>query len=145
MESATLVCVTSASTRNVAVSDHDSAVTFRYRGGGLVFSGSIRVKGHGPAMQDTRILLKTLPSCASSVMEPVLAFHFSSGEHGGWLLHGTSPRFCTPNAFAAKPTLLVLCTFTEYRTRTSFFITTSFWPGVSAGRPRTGSIRATTS
>ena len=42
-------------------------------------------------MQESLALRNSLPSPASIVVEAIAAFHFPSGEHGGWSLHGTLP------------------------------------------------------
>ena len=47
---------TSASKRKVAVSDQSRAETVRIRPPWVTKSASIRVKGHGPAMQEARAL-----------------------------------------------------------------------------------------
>src|SRR5438445_13606525 len=90
--SATIGWYTSASSRKVAVSDHARAETWRRR---LSREGtsSILVKGHGPAIQETLALRNSFPAPASSATDPSAAFHFPSGEHGGFPLHGTLPVF----------------------------------------------------
>src|SRR5581483_5073965 len=111
-------CKTSASNRNVAVSDQLRAETemicppFEER------SDSIFVNGQGPAMHETRASLNSFPWPASRVVESIAAFHFPSGEQGCWFLHGTFPRFSTWKVFTALPIFTSLVVFTEYRTVT---------------------------
>src|SRR4029077_2477914 len=96
---------TSASTRNMAVSDQSRAVTMMTFPPAEKRSDSILVKGHGPAMHETRALRNSFPWPASSVVEPSAAFHLPSGEHGCWPLHGTLPLLSTSNVCTALPTL----------------------------------------
>ena len=49
---------------------------------------SIRVKGHGPAMQDARTLRNSLSGPASSETEAEEAFQLPSGEQGDLWSHG---------------------------------------------------------
>src|SRR5437588_3282863 len=84
---------TSASNKNVAVSDHT-------RTDAVIIcpplenpSLSILVNGHGPAMQETLALRNSFPAPASREAEPIAAFQAPSGEHGAWPLHGTFPLF----------------------------------------------------
>src|SRR5690242_10658982 len=86
---------TSASNKNVAVSDQT-------RTDALIFcppienpSFSIFVNGQGPAMHDTLAFRNSFPAPASKDMEPMAAFQRPSGEHGSCRLHGTFPVFCT--------------------------------------------------
>src|SRR5277367_5718247 len=97
--------VTSASTRNVTVSDQLRTVTVMVRPGRGPAPVSILVNGQGPAMQDTRALLNCSPAPASIVMLPIDALHLPSGEHGGLFPQGTLPMFGTANVLAALPTL----------------------------------------
>src|SRR6185369_4622284 len=132
---------TSASSRNVAVSDQFRADTFTSRPPCKKSSASILVNGHGPAMHDVRALRNSFPSPASSDAEPTDAFHFPSGEQGGCLRQGTLPVFATSKALTALPTLAVLVVLMEYRART--FDTTI--GGRFAGLPSCGrgTMRAT--
>src|SRR3954463_4445842 len=109
-------CNTSASNRNVAVSDQVRAETEMICPPFDDRSDSIFVNGHGPAIHDTRASRNSLPGPASSVAEPSAAFHFPSGEHGCRFLHGTFPWFSTWNVFAALPMFTSLVVFPEERT-----------------------------
>src|SRR5580698_9217290 len=100
--------VTSASTKNVTVSDQLSTVTVIVRPGRGTSPLSILVNGHGPAMQDTRAFSNCCPWPASIVTPPVAAFHLPSGEHGGFAPQGTLPVFGTVNVLAVLPTLTVV-------------------------------------
>src|SRR6185312_7673355 len=82
---------TSASSRNVAVSDHASADTLIFRPPCANPLESIRVNGHGPAMHEARTFSNVLSTPASSDADPVDAFHFLSGEHSIFFSHGTFP------------------------------------------------------
>src|SRR3954471_16893540 len=93
--SATIGRNTSASSRNVAVSDQFRADTFTSRPPCKKSSASILVNGHGPAMHDVLALRNSFPSPASRDADPIAAFHFPSGEHGGCFRHGTLPVFTT--------------------------------------------------
>src|SRR5690348_4716640 len=97
--------MTSASTRNVAVSDQTRAETDIVRPGCSISVVSIFVKGHGPAMHDARAFRNSFPAPASSVALPVDAFHLPSGEQGGRPLQGTLPTFSTSNDRTALPTV----------------------------------------
>src|ERR1041384_8689276 len=99
--------MTSASTRNVAVSDQLRAVAVIFCAGVEMSSDSIRVNGQGPAMHDTRALRNSFPVPASSVTDPIVAFHLPSGEQGAWWSQDTLPAFFTSNAFTALPTFIV--------------------------------------
>src|SRR5678810_1302004 len=99
---------TSASSRNVAVSDQLRAVTFTSRPPCRKSSDSILVKGQGPAMHEVRALRNSLPSPASSDAPPMAAFHCPSGEQGGCFRQGTLPVFTTSKVLTALPTLTVL-------------------------------------
>src|SRR5208282_2722892 len=81
-------------------------------------SESIRVKGHGPAMQFTLALRNTLPSPASKDAEPTCALHLPSGEHGERPLHGTLPVLTTWNVFTPLPIFSVEVLTVEYLTET---------------------------
>src|SRR3954471_10756264 len=107
---------TSASTRKVAVSDQTSALTVIMRPSCSILGGSMLVNGHGPAMQDARMLRNSLPTPASRVAEPIAAFHFPSGEHGGRSLHSSLPLFCTSKGRAALATFITVAVLIEYRT-----------------------------
>src|SRR5665213_3600692 len=104
MASLGMARVTSASTRNVTVSDQFRTITEIVRPGRGVAPLSILVKGHGPAMQETRALLNCCPWPASMVTPPTAAFHLPSGEHGGWAAHGPLPVFGTVKVLALLPT-----------------------------------------
>src|SRR6266542_2497253 len=105
--------MTSASTRNVAVSDQATAETETVRPGWVSPSVSILVNGQGPAMQEARALRNSFPAPASSETVPVAAFHFPSGEHGGVPLHGTLPVFSISNDRTALPTVIALAALIE--------------------------------
>src|SRR5579864_4625811 len=107
---------TSASTRNVAVSDHVIAETWTIRAGCSSSEVSILVNGHGPAMHEARALRNSLPAPASREMVPTAAFHFLSGEHSDAPLQGTFPLFTTSNDRTALPTFSSAALLTEYRT-----------------------------
>src|ERR1700690_977422 len=109
---------TSASRRNVAVSDQFRADTFTSRPPCKKSSASILVKGHGPAMHEVRALRNSFPSPASSEADPIAAFHLPSGEQGGCLRQGTLPVLATSKVFTALPTLAVLVVLIEYRAKT---------------------------
>src|ERR1043165_4037772 len=96
--SLTMGCTTSASTKNVAVSDQLRADTVSMRPFGEMSSSSTLVNGQGPAMHEVRALRNSLFSPASRVFEPIAAFHFPSGEHGGRLAQGMFPMFATSKA-----------------------------------------------
>src|SRR5271157_4178775 len=96
--------VTSASTRNVTVSDQSVTLTVIVRPGAGTAPVSILVNGQGPAMQETRAFLNCCPSPASIVTPPTAAFHLPSGEHGGCPVQGTLPVFGTVNVLAVLPT-----------------------------------------
>src|SRR5215467_8233770 len=110
---------TSASNKNVAVSDQT-------RTDALIFcpplenpSLSIFVNGQGPAMHDTLTSRNSFPAPASKDMEPIAAFQRPSGEHGSCPLHRRFPVFCTWNVFTALPMFNVVVAFIEYLTRRS--------------------------
>src|SRR5882724_10434240 len=109
---------TSASSRNVAVSDQFRADTFTSRPPCKKSSSSILVNGHGPAMHEVRALRNSLPSPASSFAEPIEAFHLPSGEHGGCFRHGTFPVFATSKVLTTLPTFAAVVVLIEYLTRT---------------------------
>src|SRR6185437_1918949 len=104
---------TSASTRKVAVSDQIIALTVMVRPSCSTLGSSIRVNGHGPAMQDARILRNSLPAPASRVAAPIAALHFPSGEHGGCSLHNTLPLFCTSKGCTVMPTAITVAVLIE--------------------------------
>src|SRR5215469_6596163 len=99
---------TSASIRKVAVSDQSRAVAVKVCPPLVKSSFSIRVKGQGPAMQETRALRNSLPAPASSDAEPSAAFHRPSGEQGFWFAQGTSPLFTTWNVLTELPILIAV-------------------------------------
>src|SRR5580704_12508990 len=109
---------TSASSRNVAVSDQSRAETMIVRPPCEKWSESILVNGHGPAMQEARAFRNSLPVPASSVAEPTAARHLPSGEHGRCPLQGTLPLFSTWNVCTELPTFSSVITRPEYLTRT---------------------------
>src|SRR3954452_7782077 len=81
-------------------------------------SCSIWVKGHGPAMHETR----TFRNCfccspASSEKERTVAFHLPSGEQGGRPAHGTFPPLTTSKVRTAAPIVVVPVPRVAYRTR----------------------------
>jgi len=108
---------TSASIKNVAVSDQFRAVAVKVWPSLVNSWLSILVNGQGPAMQDTRALRKWLPDPASSDAEPIAAFHLPSGEHGFWPRQGTPPLFSTWNALTELPMFIAVRDLMEYRTR----------------------------
>src|SRR5258708_12778614 len=93
--SLTMGWTTSASSRNVAVSDQSRADTVKLRPSRASSSNSIFVNGQGPAMHETRALRNSFPCPASSDMEATAAFHFLSGEQIRVFAHGTFPLFST--------------------------------------------------
>src|SRR5579871_5599813 len=109
---------TSASKRNVAVSDQSSADTLIIWPPCDKRSPSILVKGQGPAIHEARASRNTFPEPASSKAAPGRAFHLPSGEQGRCPLHGTLPLFSISKVFAALPTFTSVIAFTVYRTRT---------------------------
>src|SRR2546426_891793 len=86
-------------------------------------SASIFVKGQGPAIQEALAFRNSFPSPASMVTEPIAAFHFPSGEHGGLPSHGTLPVFITSNVLTELPTFTDVVVFVEYLARTLVIIT----------------------
>src|SRR5580704_16739344 len=134
--------VTSASTRKVTVSDQSRTITVMVRPGLGVAPVSILVKGHGPAMQDTRAFLNCCPWPASMVTPPTAAFHWPFGEQGGCPAQGTLPALVTVNVLAVLPTLTELKVFSAYRMRTSL-MAISCAPGGAAACAGTGIIRTT--
>src|SRR5208283_2968640 len=104
---------TSASNKNVAVSDQSRAATIIVRPPWLHLSDSIFVNGQGPAMQEARALRNSLPAPASRDTELIAAFHLPSGEHGRCFLQGTLPWFSISNALATLPTLKSLWVLME--------------------------------
>src|ERR1700733_397769 len=111
MASLGVLRVTSASTRNVTVSDQFLTMTVIVRPGRGIAPVSILVKAQGPAMQETRAFWNCCPSPASMVTPPTVAFHLPSGEHCALPAQGTLPVFVTVNVFAVLPTLTVLVVF----------------------------------
>src|SRR6202044_1990217 len=103
--------VTSASTRNVTVSDQLRTVTVMVRPGRGTAPVSISVNGHGPAIHETRAFLNSCPTPASMVTPPTDAFHWPSGEHGALFSQGTLPLFGTVKVLAALPTSTALVVF----------------------------------
>src|ERR1700722_1825809 len=132
---------TSASTRNVAVSDQFRTFTVMLGPGGGAAPLSILVNAQGPATQETRALWNSCPWPASMFTPPIVAFHFPSGEQGVRFAQATSPAFGTVNVLAILPTFTLLVVFSEYRIRTSF-TATSCAPA-TAIKPGVGVIRAT--
>src|SRR5450631_111026 len=100
---------TSASSRNVAVSDQSSAEAVMVRPPLANPLESIRVKAQGPAMQEALALRNSFSGPESNVTEPEDAFQFPSGEQGAWALHGTFPLLTTWNVCAALPTFSSVC------------------------------------
>src|SRR5258708_39428041 len=86
-------------------------------------SCSTWLKGHGPARQEIRTLRNSLPPPASSVVPPMAAFHFPSGEHGPLRPQGTPPAFTTSNDFTALPIFTMLLVEAAHRTRTLVTLT----------------------
>src|SRR5579864_8637428 len=126
----------------MAVSDQSRAVTVMTCPPCEIRCASILVKGHGPAMQDTRTLRNSFPGPASRVVEPSAAFHLPSGEHGCWPLQGTLPLFWISNVCTALPTFTSVRLLMEYRNRTLL----TFISGFPVGRVAfsgSGSIRTT--
>src|SRR5580658_6146994 len=113
MASLGVLRVTSASTRNVTVSDQLRTITVIVRPGVGMAPVSMLVNAHGPAMQETRAFWNCCPWPASMVTPPTAAFHFPSGEHGAWPEQITLPVFGTVNVLAVLPTLTVLEVFSE--------------------------------
>ena len=109
---------TSASNRNVAVSDQLLADTLMARPPCERSSDSILVKGQGPAIHDVLAFRNSLPSPASRAAEPIEAFHFPSGEHGGCFRQGTLAVFTTSKVVTALPTLAAVVVLMEYLART---------------------------
>src|ERR1700689_2836194 len=95
--------VTSASIRNVTVSDQLRTVTVMLRPGCGTSPLSIFVNGQGPAIHDTRAFSNCCPWPASMVAPPIAALHLPSGEQGGLAAQGTSPVFGTVKVFAVLP------------------------------------------
>ena len=119
MASLGMTRVTSASTRNVTVSDQSVTFTVMMRPGAGIAPTSILVKGHGPAMQETRAFSNCCPTPASMVMPPCDAFHLPSGEQGGFAIARNIAVLVTVKVLAVLPTLTMLEVFSAYRTRTS--------------------------
>ena len=105
-------------------------------------SSSILVNGQGPAIQEVLAFRNSLPSPASSDSEPIEAFHFPSGEHGGCFLQGTFPAFATSKARTALPTFAEVVVLMEYLAST-FFDTTISGRLVARASWGTGTILAT--
>jgi hypothetical protein len=78
-----VVWTTCASTKKVAIADQFRAETLAMRPNSGEVLGSILVNGQGPAIQETRTSLNSYPAPASTEKEPILAFHYPSGEQGG--------------------------------------------------------------
>src|SRR3982750_3223238 len=103
--------LTSASTRNVAVSDQFRTDTrIVGPGSGRLFS-SMRVNGQGPAMHDTRAFRNWLPVPASKTAELTVAFHFPSGEHTLLPSQAIPPVFTASNVFTSAPMLAPVVIF----------------------------------
>src|SRR5580658_38220 len=112
-------CITSASNKNVVVSDQLRTDTLKWRRSSERSASSILVKGHGPAMQETLGLRNSFPSPASRDREPIVAFHLPlPGEQGGWS-HGLFPTLTTWNVFTAFPIFASVVAFTVYLIRAS--------------------------
>src|SRR5215469_11470561 len=84
---------------------------------------SIRVKGHGPAMQEARALRNWFPGPASREIEPLDALHLPSGEQRSCPAQGTFPLFPTSNVLTALPTFAAVTLLIEYRTSTLPIVT----------------------
>src|SRR5260370_5565733 len=113
------MCLTSASSRNVVVSDQFRIVTPMWLPPLEKESFSILVNGHGPAIQETRTSWKELFSPASSETPPMAAFHLPSGEQGPWRSQGMSPVFTTSKVFNALPALTAMSLLVAQSTRIS--------------------------
>ena len=74
--------------------------------------------GHGPAIHDALALRNSFPVPASREAEPIAAFHFPSGEHGGCPWQGTFALFITWKVFTALPMFTAVVVFMEYLTMT---------------------------
>src|SRR5262245_3727973 len=112
-----MVWTTSASARNIVVSDQSRTETLILRPPVENPSDSILVKGQGPAIQETLTFWNSWPSPASSDIEPIAAFHLPSGEQGDRPSQGTLPVLTTSNVFAVLPIVIVVVALTAYRTR----------------------------
>src|ERR1035441_1451016 len=107
-----MVWTTSASTRNVAVSDQLSAEMRRVRLSSERVLGSILVNGQGPAMQETRTSRNWADSGASSDKDATAARQRRSGEHGDLPLQGTFPSLVASKVLTTVPTSAVEPTLT---------------------------------
>src|SRR5262245_19458013 len=108
---------TSASRTNVVVSDQFSTVAAITRPPFENGSAVTRVTGHGPAMQERRVLRNSFPTPASIDTPPAVAVHRPSGEQREPSSHGTLPVFATSKVLAALPTFVDTVASAEYRTR----------------------------
>src|SRR5690349_3794922 len=81
-------------------------------------SESTLVNGHGPATHESLTFWNCFPFPASRSIEPTVASHLPSGEHGGFALHGTLPLLIISKLFAALPTFTLVVLVTEYLSRT---------------------------
>src|SRR5260370_25693111 len=115
MASVTCLRKTSPSSKRVVVSDQlrIEALMVMVRPPFEKLSDSIMVKGQGPAMQDNLAFRNSFPSPASSVPEPIAAFHSIPGEQGGLPWQGTLPVLATSKVFTALPTLTAVIDSTE--------------------------------
>src|SRR5690349_20332860 len=113
MASPTCLLNTSACSKNVVVSDQLRTDALMVRPPREKLSVSILVKGQGPAMQDNLAFRNSLPSPASSIAEPIAAFHCIPGEHGGLPSHGTLPVLTIWKVLTALPTLTAVVVSTE--------------------------------
>src|ERR1700678_485002 len=136
--------VTSASTRNVTVAHQSITCTVMVRPGLGVAPVSIRVNGHGPAMQETRAFSNRCPTPASMVIPPWEAFHLPSCEQGGLSPQGTFPMFVTVDVLAVLPTLTAVDVCSAYRMRTSLTKISGMREAGTTGAG-TGVIRTTNS
>src|ERR1700735_3039380 len=110
------VWYTSASIRKGAVSDQFSAVTLILRPPWINPLESIRVNGHGPAMQEAVIFSNKLSAPASSDSVAEVAFHLPSGEQGDLWSQGTFPRLTTWKVLTELPTFVWVRVLSVYLT-----------------------------
>src|SRR5579863_5482578 len=107
------VRVTSASTRKFTVSDHTRTFPEIRRPPCEKSSVSMRVKGQGPAMQETLPFWNWFPCPASRLNEPRVAAHRPSGEQMRRMRQGTFAVFTTSKVSCLLPTSMVLVVSTE--------------------------------
>src|ERR1700687_3435689 len=115
--SLTIGRTTSASSKNVVVSDQSMTETLKRRPSCADCSSSIFVNAHGPAMHEILALRNSFPSPASRDVEAFAALHLPSGEHGGRRTQGTFPALSTWKVLTAFPTFASVVALTEYRIR----------------------------